>query len=366
MQILTRMNSIICAYIRKEIAKTFLAVFVIVFLILLSTQLLRALASVSEGRISLEFLFLMLSLTNVKSLSIILPLILFLSIVFALSRFYKDSEIIAMYSCGISPLILVRSILPFILLFVVIEAVLALLVSPWSNEQITRVIKVAESHADVDVLEPGRFNIFSYGERVIYTEAIEDKRLEHIFLQIRQQDTTSIIYADYAQIVADPNSPARYLVFRDGIRYDGEPGSDDYRQIEFVEYAVLIEKKALKPLQLDYDEMPLSQLWLIDHPAASAELQWRISLVLSLLILSLLAIPLSHTSPRKGRFAKLFPAIVVYFFYTNLLSVSQNMVKKEELPLYVGMWPVHLLFLGFFLYLLGRQMGWFQPGRVSE
>jgi len=347
-------------YLIKEVLKTFFAVFLVVFLILLSTQVLRVLSAVSDGKITLDLLFVLLGLTNIKSLAIVFPVTLFLSIVLALSRFYKDSEIIAMWACGISPKVILSSLLPVILAFTAIEAAFSLHISPWANAQITKVKKHVESNADIDILDSGRFNLFANGDRVIYVENISSSGvLENVFLRVRLNQTNSVIYAKQAYIKTDAATAARYIVFQHGYRYDGEPGNDDYRVISFQEYGVIVEDKNLSVIRYDKDEQSFEQLLKQNNLESISEVQWRISLILSIFILAVLAIPISKSSPRKGRFAKVLPAILTYFVYSNMLAIAQSFVKKGLVSPIIGMWWVHILFLLLFIFLFGRQMGWF-------
>lgn len=355
-----KITLIIHWYLIKDVVKTFLAVFLVVFLILLSTQVLRVLSAVSDGKITLDLLFVLLGLTNIKSMAMVFPVTLFLSIVLSLSRFYKDSEMIAMWACGISPKVILLSLLPVIIVFTAIETAFSLHISPWANAQITKVKKHVESNADVDILESGRFNLFADGDRVIYVENITDSGvLEHVFLRVHMNRTSSVIYAKQAYIKTDKESAARYLVFEHGYRYDGEPGNDDYRVISFEEYGVMIEDKTLSAIRYDTDEQSFNELLKQDNLESTSEVQWRISLILSLFILAILAIPISKSSPRKGRFAKILPAILIYFVYSNMLGIAQSFVKKGEVSPIIGVWWVHSLFFLLFIYLFGKQMGWF-------
>jgi len=352
-------------YLVREVFKTALAVFIVVFLILLSTQLLRALSAVSDGKITLDLLFVLLGLTNLESMTLVLPLVLYLSIVLALSRLYKDSEIIAMWACGISPRVIINSLMPIIILFVIIELFFSTVVNPWANDKINLLKNSVEATADIDMLDSGRFNMFSKADRVVYVENINqqldgDNILENVFVRIRRGEQQSVVYAKTAKVEQDPQTGARYIVFVNGHRYDGIPGQGDFRVVHFHEYGVLMVNKSAKKGTKKVDALGLLELWKKGDSRSIAELQWRISMVLSVLILSLMAIPVSRTSPRKGRYSKVLPAILIYFLYSNLLSISQNMVKKEDLPQWIGMWWVHIIFFGLFVWLLGRQMGWFQ------
>ena len=72
-----------------------------------------------------------------------------------------------------------------------------------------------------------------------------------------------------------------------------------------------------------------------------AELQRRLSTAVSILLLGMLAVPLARTSPREGRYGKLFVAVVVYFIYSNAISIFENLVDRGAVPGFVGAWPVH-------------------------
>jgi len=62
-----------------------------------------------------------------------------------------------------------------------------------------------------------------------------------------------------------------------------------------------------------------------------AEFQWRMSTPISALLLALAAIPLSHSRPRQGRYAKMLLALGIYAIYFNLLDVSRSWVEQGSL-----------------------------------
>ena len=57
----------------------------------------------------------------------------------------------------------------------------------------------------------------------------------------------------------------------------------------------------------------------------------------------MLAVPLARTSPREGRYGRLFVAVVAYFIYSNTLSIFENLVERGKVPVAVGVWPVHAM-----------------------
>ena len=73
------------------------------------------------------------------------------------------------------------------------------------------------------------------------------------------------------------------------------------------------------------------------------------------LVLALIAVPLSALRPREGRYARVAAAILLYFVYANLLSAAQVWIEKGRLPPGVGTWWVHAIFLAAGFVMINRQ-----------
>ena len=331
----------------------------VLFLIILSTQLIKSLAAVANGKIPIDFLFVLLGFRNLESMMMIIPLTLFLAILLALSRLYKDSEMVALAACGVGPSTLLKSVLIVLFSFVFMEASLALVMGPWANSKIQYIQEEFKLQADIELVVPGQFTLSNDGKRVIYAEEITDRsHLKNVFLHVDNTDNSSVLAADEANLETDPQQGARYIVFQNGHRYDGVPGSRDYRSIKFQDYGVLLTGKTGAEIKLDRNALPTKDLWGSTDLDYMGELQWRISQVLMMIVLALLAVPLSKSSPRQGRYGKMALAILIYIVYSNLLLVAYNWLRKGLIEPYIGMWWVHLLFFALFLLMFARQMGW--------
>ena len=329
------------------------------FLIILSTQLLRSLSAVAEGKIALDFLFSLIFLRNIESLTLILPLTFFLSILLALSRLYNDSEMVALSACGIGPGTLLKSISIILFSFVFLQISLALVLAPWASNKMQYAEEAFKAASDIELITPGQFNLADNGSRVLYTESMPGPtQLENVFLHVEEDKGSSVMVSRDAELITDDRQGSRYVIFQQGNRYDGKPGSLDFRYIKFKDYGVLLEGKALKNIIPERESMPSIDLLGSDKLAHKAELQWRISQIIMMIILAILAVPLSKTAPRQGRYAKIALAIFLYIVYSNLLVVAMNWVRKGVVDPIIGMWWVHLIFLILFLVLFSRQMGW--------
>jgi lipopolysaccharide export system permease protein len=80
--------------------------------------------------------------------------------------------------------------------------------------------------------------------------------------------------------------------------------------------------------------------------------------------LGLLAVPLSRTSPREGRYARLGMALFIYLIYTGLLSIARLWMERGVVGDAVGLWWVHGVAALIGLWMLSREGGWFVRARM--
>ena len=88
------------------------------------------------------------------------------------------------------------------------------------------------------------------------------------------------------------------------------------------------------------------------------ELESRLAAPLSVLVLALLAVPLSHIQPGQGRYGKLVLGILAYLAYANLVSLGATWIGKGKMPMMLGLWWVHGLVLLVAFWLIARRQGW--------
>jgi lipopolysaccharide export system permease protein len=135
-----------------------------------------------------------------------------------------------------------------------------------------------------------------------------------------------------------------YLVFAAGLSYSGVPGRADYRITEFSSYGVRVREKELSAVSSRIGALPSSALLLLAGPEYTAEWHWRLAVPIACFVLALMALPLSHTAPRKGRFAKLGVGMLIYLVYSNFIGLGKAWLERDLLPAWIGLWWVHLIF----------------------
>lgn len=345
---------------QREFAQTAAAVFVALFAILLTTQLIRLLGQAATGATPSEAVAALLGFAALNYLPVLLSLTLFVSILLSLSRVYRDSEMAIWLSSGVSLTAWTRPVLRFALPVVLTIAVLALFLAPWALSKRAEFQKRVDQRDDVARITPGAFNESAHGDRVFFVEAVPGTdgtgdRIRNIFVNSMQHGRLGVIAAAQGHTEVAANGD-KFIVLTDGRRYEGEPGAAEYRVMEFARYATRIETP--ESLGVEKTARNLTLLELLREPTNinQGELLWRIGVPLSALLLSLLAIPLSFVNPRAGRTNNLIFALLTFMIYSNLLSVSQAWVAQGRLPFGIGVWAAHVLMLILLLLLFWRRL----------
>ncbi|HZV53349.1 MAG TPA: LPS export ABC transporter permease LptF [Rhodocyclaceae bacterium] len=350
---------------QREFSQTAATVFVALFAILLTTQLIRLLGQAAGGKIASEGVVALLGLGAVSYLPTLLSLTLFISILMTLSRSYRDSEMVIWFSAGMSLTAWVRPVLTFALPLVVVIAVLSLFLSPWALTRSAEYRQRMDERNDVSRVSPGAFQESAQAERVFFVEGIsgDQGRVKNVFVSSVQQGRLGVIVAAEGHTEAAPSGD-RFLVLERGRRYEGIPGAADYRVMEFERYGVRIETRESRGIEQTQKNMTVLELVSRPTPGNLGELLWRIGIPLSALNLALLAIPLSFVNPRAGRTNNLIFALLTFMIYSNLVSVSQAWVAQGKLPFEIGVWAVHVLMFVGLLVLFSRRLLVFSWGRL--
>ena len=350
---------IIDRYVIREISVTLVAVTAVLLLIFLSNRYVQYLADASAGDLSSRVVLQLLALKTLSVAIIILPLALFLAVLLAIGRLYKDSEMTAMAACGVGMRRIYRGVLTLAMIVASVVAVVSLYIAPWAEEQSYRLRDLERSRTELTGISPGRFTEVGAVHGVFYAESIDadGRTLRNVFIQQQQGGKQTILSADHGYPYRDPKSNDQFLVLLDGYRYEGAPGTAEFQLVKFREHAVRIDDQDVRPSYRKQRALPTVALLGSDDRNDIAELQWRVSMPLSVLLLSLLAVPLGRTSPRQGKYGRLFIAVLAYLVYSNLLGIANTWVTRGLVPTAIGMWWVHVLLLTGVVVLWTRQYG---------
>ncbi|MGH8799051.1 MAG: LptF/LptG family permease, partial [Casimicrobiaceae bacterium] len=151
-------------------------------------------------------------------------------------------------------------------------------------------------------------------------------------------------------------------------RYEGQPGSADFRTAEFQRLGRRIEPAEVRALPTSLKALPTGVLIVTGGAPERAELFWRISVPISAFLLVLLAIPLAYVNPRMGRSFNLFTALFMYMLYNNCLNIVQSTIAQGRVSLLVGLITVHAVAAAVVVVLFAKRLsvrGWLPRPRPA-
>lgn len=334
-------------YIHREIAEKLGWIIGLLLLIIMSNRFVRYLADAAAGAFPADLVFQALLMKMLTTLPKLMPIAAFLAVLLGLSRLARDRELTAVSVSGGTHRVQLVSVLQFSLLFSLIVFATSFYISPWAAQNSEALRSRAEAEADIAGISAGRFNEMSKGERVIYIERSsgDRSRMENVFLQAREGQQTSVINSGSASYGTADTPGGKFILFENGRSYTGNRGSLDYRITSYRTYAVLVEQDDTGREFVKLESLPTSTLVSSDSPKYQAELQWRLSFVISSLLLPLLALGLIRYSFSEQRYLSAFVAVLIYIIYSNMLSISKTLLKRDEIPGIIGLWWVHLALL---------------------
>ncbi|RMF19027.1 MAG: LPS export ABC transporter permease LptF [Gammaproteobacteria bacterium] len=343
-------------YLFRQLFATMIAVAGVLVLIFMSGRFIKYLGEVAAGKWAADIVLAIMAYRLPQFLELILPLSLFIAILLAYGRMYLESEMVVLTACGMSRTDLVLKTFVTALPVMVLVGWMSLYVTPAGMQKVDELFVEQSRKTEFDMLAPGRFQTLRTGGRVTYTEALSEDRkvLSGVFIseKDRQRNSLSVVVARRGTQYIDPETGSRFLILHEGQRYEGKPGQADYKVIEFAEYGVKIADAPAEVRNPRDEAIPTMQLLSAEDLKSQALLQWRISIPLLVPIVTLLAIPLARVNPRQGRFFKLLPAMLMYISYLGLLIFARKSIEKGRLAPELGVWWVHLLYLGIALVLL--------------
>lgn len=358
---------ILSRYLLREVVATWLAITFVLLAILVASRFASALNFAAKGSIPKDLLLSIVGLSSLRYLVILMPVGLLLAILRSLGRMYSENEMAAMAGCGVGPMRVYRPVMLLAVVVAILTAALALQVGPWAGRQADYLLRNSERLLRSGPFDPGQFKLLPNRRAVFYTSTLsaDGTQLGDVFVQTEDPGGgVDTVVARSGNQHLDAATGVREIVLHDGYRYLGQAGQAAYDVVRFKQLQLRVLPSPLISPAVAHQFKTTPALLASHDPADEAELQARIALPLSVLILALLAVPLSHLRPRQGHYSKIVLGMIIYLLYANLVSVAQKWIGKGELPPELGLWWIHAIVLAGTLALVAVRSGWIRRRRV--
>lgn len=345
--------------IRNEMSQVASGVFIALLTIVITVSLIRSLGQAANGRIDSQSVVQFLLFSTLTYIPVVMVLTVFLSVLITLSRCFRENEMVAWWFAGQSILAWVPPVLRFAMLFTLVATVFSVFITPWARTQTDEAVQRFQQRADIAKISAGQFRESTDGARVFFTESQSDDRrqIEQVFVLTQTPNQISMVSSAGGEIQIKDNGE-RFLVLESGSRYDLHAQEGRFDVMRFDAYGIRLEPGFYLPPDPRLQSMSLPLLWADGSLQARGEILWRFGLPISALILALLAIPLSFVNPRAGSSLNLVFALLIYFFYSNLISIAQVWVSRGKIDFMWAFGAPHALGLvvfGFMIFLRLQQ-----------
>ena len=329
--------------IRRELLNAVGAVFTALFTIIISVTLIRILGDAAAGKIASSDVLSLLGFASLINLPVLISLSTFIAVLMVVARSYQDSEMVVWFASGVSLMDWVRPVMQVGIPMVILTAVLSFWLTPWSQKLSAEQRERFRNREDISRVSPGKFQESANGQKVFFVEGLssDTTRVNNVFLSQNQTQESGVALAREGTVRIDERGD-KLLQLYDGRRYDGMPGSPEFRIMDFERYTVIIASNT-KELAENKSARVLATVDLITDPTPNnlAELLFRISAPMTCLMQMLLAIPLGFVNPRRGRTLNLMIALLLAVTYFNATNIMQAMVAQGKTSFATSWWPLH-------------------------
>ena len=353
-KILNYPNTIISKYLLKNLVVFFVAIFFIIGLIIFGNQFVLTVQESIEHGIPIQELMPIIGFNMLRDLPVILSLSFFLSIIISISQLYKSSEAVVMNSIGIGDKSFIHLIQPVVMLLFLLVFFLTIYAVPWAKQQKSIAEDETVNASEFSFITEGKFESFKNGEIVFYASESSsvdnagEQNMEEIFIYVSNKDSPIVVLASEATKYTDSKNESIYLRLKDGMRYEGLPGDKNVNILNFDKYDLeIVSGEVQKSLSnfSEIEEKTSIDLFLAGGLLANAEIQWRLSQPISILILSIIGVLLGKTSPRTGKGVNLLFGVIIFMLYNNGLLVAKNSIESGQLSPLIGLWSIHILMI---------------------
>ena len=319
--------------IRRELARSFGATFVVLLTIVLTIVLIRTLGQASRGTLNPQDVVLFMGYAALGRLPTILSLSLFIAMVATLTRMYRDSEMVVWFTSGQSLATFLKPLFRFAWPVLVIIGLTALFVWPWTNQQTKTMQEAYGSRSDIDRIAPGQFQESSNGNRVFFIDRQGKENTaasNNVFIAATDKGKRSVTTASSGRLETRGSSP--FLLLENGQRLETDVGSAAQKISVFEEYGTKAGDAPATPFEAkDARLLSVRALLQTPTPSTQAELAWRLGLALAGINFVVLAVALARVNPRGGRSSSLIFVVLTFVAYNNAINLGITWVSGEKI-----------------------------------
>ena len=153
---------------------------------------------IAGGRVPSGLLWVLIFLKMPEVLTTILPLSVFIAVIWGLGRFYRDQEMAVMRASGFHWRMMLRPLTHLLLPVVALLLLIGLYLAPSASSLALQKMEDALRNASEWGLQTGQFHVLQGGDLVLYVASVEKdgRTLKHVFIQQLNGDREQVWLAE--------------------------------------------------------------------------------------------------------------------------------------------------------------------------
>ena len=340
-------RNILSKSLNAEVFKSTLGILLIFFFLVVGSRFVGYFEQASEGLLDPNLIYKIVILRIPDFITLLIPLSFFLGVVITISRLYAEREIYGYLSGGFSQNNLIKFIIPQSIILFIITLILSTYIAPYTKELSKEIVSVDTLEEQIESLKPGKIFTFKENDGFIYSDKKNKLFLVDAVLFLSDDNSSSIILAEELNI--EKQGSELNLKFREGTLYQNIFASESSITSEFNHLNIPIDRDVNT-----ISGLSLSKLFDYSSKSSKSQMQWNVSIPITILVLLILGVQISRVEPRQGRLSVILPAIFIYIMYLSLLILARESYEEESLGTHNYIWYVHIIFFSFGIFSILR------------
>ncbi|UDG79199.1 Lipopolysaccharide export system permease protein LptF [Candidatus Ecksteinia adelgidicola] len=337
---------IIIKYLVKETIKRQIPILFILLLIFCFQSLIKILYDTINNNFptSLTLYFLLLSVP--KIIQYILPLSLFLGLFMTYRRLYSECEILAMEACGFRKYILLITAIILSIFTSFFSVINVFLLSPIALRDKETIITQIQNNLNISRLKSEQFKFSQIGNTVFFIEKIENNIFHNIFIvqfSLNKNQYPAIILSKQGSVDLKDNG-LQIITLNKGTYFKDTVLLHHLNMIDFNNYRKVIKYNKKKMNNIKFEKMLIKTLYQSNDLNIKAEFFWRITLVFSILIMALFAVPLNFIQSNKDDTLNMLLPILLYLIFFLLQISCHSNINIKAINRIIFLWIVNILY----------------------
>ncbi len=286
-----------------------------------------------QGHLPIDGLGMILTFKLATFLDVILTPAVYIAIMLMLMRWSRDNEITIFATGGVGPLEYLMPAATVAAGAAFIVAILAFYIAPAAELGYQHELDKYRLTTKSAPFKKGEFRQLKRGRNVLYYSHLPDEEEDpvRLFYLRTDGDKQTLVTAQSGVYEFSLTDAIEKVEIRSGSKYWMDLDSLNFQETRFEVFTERIPAMALAENPLLPKAKPTARLLKSEDLQDKAELNWRLSKILAMALVVVLAFAWGTAAARSKMSVNLVGAVVVYFVYSSMLGFTTDQLREGQI-----------------------------------